>query len=281
MTVEDPNCPVMKKEAMSYSFYDFNNALQQRNEYVEDRLKDGSPVVAISFDGGILLLTLKREQRKVFEVYDRLMMGALGKQSDIESLRIAAIETAHKEGFERSPDDVSIQRLVGFSLSPAVKKIYNDQSTIPLTFRAIFAEMGLKAENDHLFVLGYDGEFKTSAGAAVAAGTVYAEQQATDFLKEAKIENREDALRAALTAWGIGRARLSAKKESDEEEFSPLVDRSENPMPSNSDDPVVALKEAFKDGLVVEAGVLERRTSRESKFRLLTTKDMASVLADY
>src|SRR5215471_1439847 len=118
---------------MSYSFYDWNNSLQQRNEYVEDRLKDGSPVVAVSYDGGILMLTIRSAQRKVFEIYDRLIMGAIGKQSDIESLRIAAIDTAHREGFERSPDDVSIQRLVGFSLSPAIKKIYNDQSAIPLT----------------------------------------------------------------------------------------------------------------------------------------------------
>ena len=61
---------------MSYNFYDFNNALQQRNEYVEGRLRDGSPVVGISYDGGLLLLTLRHTQRKVYEVYDRLMIGS-------------------------------------------------------------------------------------------------------------------------------------------------------------------------------------------------------------
>ena len=267
---------------MSYSFYDWNNALQQRNEYVEDRLKDGSPVVAVSFAEGILLLTLRREQRKIFEVYDRLIMGALGKQSDIESLRLAAIDMAHKEGFERSPDDVSIQRLVGFSLSPAVKRVYNDQNSIPLTVRAIFAEMHQKQEDDHLFVLGYDGEFKTLSKAAVAAGTNYAEQQALDFLKEANLETRDDALRAALTAWGIGRARLSPKKDKDEDDdFDPLAERrSDDSAPRASDDPTVALKEALKDGLTIEAALLERRTSRESKFRLLKESEISPFLPE-
>ena len=80
---------------MSYNFYDFNNAIQQRNEYVEERIKDGSPVVAVSFDEGVLLLTLRTTQRKIFEIYDRIMMGSLGKQSDIESIRLAAIDSAH------------------------------------------------------------------------------------------------------------------------------------------------------------------------------------------
>jgi proteasome alpha subunit len=126
---------------MSYNLYDFNNAVQQRNEYVEERLKDGSPVVAVAFAEGVLLLTFRTTQRKVFEVYDRIMMGALGKQSDLETVRLAAIDSAHKEGFERSPDDVSVQRLVGFGLSPAIRRVYNDQYAIPLTLRVVFVAM--------------------------------------------------------------------------------------------------------------------------------------------
>ena len=37
----------------SYSPYDWNESIQQRNEYIEDRLKDGSPVVALTYDGGL------------------------------------------------------------------------------------------------------------------------------------------------------------------------------------------------------------------------------------
>lgn len=264
---------------MSYSFYDWNNALRQRNEYVEDRLKDGSPVVALSYKDGILLLTLRAAQRKVFEVYDRLMMGALGKQSDIEALRLAAIDSAHKEGFERSPDDVAIQRLVGFGLSPAVKRIYNDQNTIPLTVRAIFAELGKTSESDHFFVLGYDGEFKAVNGCAVAAGTPFAEEQAETSLRESVDhvpETLNDALKAALTAWGIGRAQLAPKRE-DDDDFDPLSEDG----PKVADDPAVAVREALKNGAIVEAAILNRATLRESRFRLLKAAELDAVLADY
>ena len=271
---------------MSYNFYDWNNALQQRNEYVEDRLKDGSPVVAVSFDGGILLLTLRSTaQRKVFEVYDRLIMGALGKQSDIESLRLAAIDTAHREGFERSPDDVSIQRLVGFSLSPAVKRVYNDQQTIPLTFRAVFGEMGKTPDTDHLFVLGYDGEFKMLSSYAVAAGTPYAEEQAEDALRAAAPKSQDEALKAALNAWGVGRSRLSPtsdkKDDADDDPLSFGDIHEGSDAPKVSDDPAVAVREALKDGATIEAGILQRNTLRESRFRLLKVGELETTLAEY
>ena len=264
---------------MPYSLYDWNEAVQQRNEYVEDRLKDGSPIVAVCYDDGILMLTLRGTQRKLFDVYDRLMMGALGKQSDIESLRLAAVDVAHREGFERSPDDVSIQRLVGFSLSPAIKRVYNDQQAVPLTVRAVFAEMNRSPDEDHLFVLGYDGEFKAQSRVAVAAGTPYAEEQAEESLRAANPATLDEALRAALIAWGIGRSRISPKRMDEDEEIDPLAEPSD--APTVSDDPAVAIREALKDKSVLEAAILSRHTSRETKFRPLTDSETESVLADY
>jgi proteasome alpha subunit len=269
---------------MSYNLYDFNNAVQQRNEYVEERLKDGSPVVAVSFPEGVLLLTLRTTQRKVFEVYDRIMLGALGKQSDVETVRLAAIDSAHKEGFERSPDDVSVQRLVGFGLSPAIRRVYNDQYSIPLTLRVVFAEMNRSPEQDHLFVLNYDGEFRSASGVAVAAGSSYAEEQAEASLRDNLPTSLEEALKAAVTAWGIGRSHLSPKvgTKDDEDEYDPLRDQPEDETgPRVSEDPVVAVREALKNGAIIEAGLLQRNTTRDSKFRLLSEKDLAGVLADY
>lgn len=265
---------------MAYTLYDWNESLQQRNEYVEDRLKDGSPVVAACYDDGILMLTLRSTQRKIFDVYERLMMGALGKQSDIESLRLAAIDVAHKEGFERSPDDVSIQRLVGFSLSPAIKRVYNDQQSIPLTLRAVFAEMNRTPDDDHLFVLGYDGEFKTQSRYAVAAGTPYAEEQAEDALREAAPRSLDDALRAALNAWGVGRSRLSPQTDEEDAEHDPLADPGSD-APTVSNDPAVAIREALKDRATVEAAILNRNSARETKFRLLKDTELEAALADY
>lgn len=254
---------------MSYNFYDFNNALQQRNEYVEDRLRDGSPVVGISYEGGLLLLSLRHTQRKVYEIYDRLMMAALGKQSDIESIRLAAIDAAHREGFQRSEDDVSVQRLVGFGLSPAVKRVYNDNNTIPLTYRGLFVELNETPADDHYFTLGYDGEFRNTSRFAVVAGTSYAAEQAEESLKDARFTNLEDAIKAALTAWGVARTKLAPLPEKLDEDGEEDVIKP--PTPEE------AVKTALSDGLVVEVGILERHTKRESRFRLLKPNEIPAL----
>jgi proteasome alpha subunit len=253
---------------MSYNFYDFNNALQQRNEYVEDRLRDGSPVVGLSYDGGMLLLSLKHSQRKVYEIYDKLMLGAMGKQSDIESIRLAAIDAAHREGFQRSEDDVSVQRLVGFGLSPAVKRVYNDNNTIPLTFRGLFAELNATPADDLYFTLGYDGEFRNTKRYAVVAGTTYASEQAEESLKDAHLGNLEDTVKAALRAWGIARTQLAPLPEKLDDDGEEIT------LPPT---PEEILKTAFEDGMSVEAAILDRHTKRESRFRLLRADEIPAL----
>src|SRR5262249_20142423 len=108
---------------MVYSPFDFNEANRHRVDYVEDSLREGSPIVGVSFDAGLLLLPARKPQRRVFEIYDRLIYSAIGKQADVEAIRIAAVEVAAREGFTLSPDDVTAQRLVGFTLSPPLKKM--------------------------------------------------------------------------------------------------------------------------------------------------------------
>jgi proteasome alpha subunit len=254
---------------MSYNLYDFNNAIQQRNEYIEERLREGSPVVGVSYDDGILLFTVRTTQRKVFEVYDRILMAALGSQSDIEDIRQAAIDTAHKEGFERSPDDVTLQRMIGFGLSRGLKTIYNDQRRIPLTFRGVFAEMGKTPADDAFFVLGFDGEYRTAKFGAIAAGTFYAEEQAAPGLTAASA-SLEVALRTAATAWGTAHSQLAPPVEKVDEDL-------EDEGPVVPDSPMDVLKKVIEGGATLEVGILIRNTSKESRFRLLTEDELKTV----
>ncbi len=235
-----------------YSPYDFNQSIAHRAEYVEERLKSGMPVVGISYDGGALLLTIKRTQRKVYEIYDQIMFSAMGNQADVEAIRLASIDFCHQEGFSRSPDDVSMQRLVGFVLSPPLKRAFGDPMTTPNVLRAIFAETGKKADTDQFFVLNYDGEFTTHSGYAVAGGTDIAEEAMREVLGGFdSIPTLEDAIARAKDA-----LRAGLKTKVDEEDTSRDF-----------------LKEALENG-DFEAAVLERSTPRESKFRLLTAKDL-------
>jgi proteasome alpha subunit len=260
---------------MVYSPFDFNEANRHRIEYVEDKLKDGSPVVAVSFDAGLLLLTVRSSQRKIYEIYDRLIFGAVGKQADVEAIRIGAIDVAHKEGFDRSPDDVTAQRLVGFSLSPPLKRVFGDVMSAPAVIRAIFGEMGKTPANDLFFVLNYDGEFSQSNSFAAIAGTQEAEDRMALWLMGVGPETtREQALERALKAWAVGAMETRRRKMGGDEEENPLRDMDEEEQLGSF------LREELKTSQV-EVGILERQTSRESKFRLLASSDLDELLKDY
>jgi len=249
-----------------YSPYDFNQSIAHRAEYVEERLKGGAPVVGLSYDKGILLFTVKRTQRKVFEVYDKLMYSAIGNQADVEAVRLAAIDFAHQEGFSRSPDDVSIQRLVGFAISPPLKRSFGDAYNTPNVLRALFAEIGHTPDTDSFFVLNYDGEFTTHTRFAVVAGNQAAEDAMTEKLEESdEIPDLATALTRVKEAWRLGS--LDAGRDEDDKS-----DGRESSTRSSVEE-VDPLQEALKHGHI-EAGILERNTSRESKFRLLKAEEL-------
>jgi len=247
-----------------YSPYDFNQSIAHRAEYVEERLKGGAPVVGISYDRGVLLFTVKRTQRKIFEVYDQLMYSAIGNQADVEAVRLAAIDFAHQEGFVRSPDDVSIQRLVGFAISPAIKRSFGDPMSSPHVLRAVFAEVGKTPDKDSFFILNYDGEFTTHSKFAIAAGSSSAEDAMQEELESANdVPDLPTALTRAAAAWRKGTSHHAP----DEEEAGG------EPTHLETSD---SLHEALEHG-TIEAAVLERDTPRESKFRMLREDELPSV----
>lgn len=150
--------------------YDWQEGIGHRAAYVESRLAGGTPVLMLSVKEGVLALTVRRQARKIYEVYDRLMMGAIGQQSDVEAVRIAAIDFAHQEGYQRSESDVTIQRLVT-ALSQPMKRAFADFNLAPVIARTLFAEVGKAPEDDKFYVLDYDGDFSVRAGGAYIVGS--------------------------------------------------------------------------------------------------------------
>ena len=223
-----------------YSPYDFNQTIAHRAEYVEERLKSGMPVVALSCSEGVLLAAPKREQRKIFEIYDRLIYSALGNQADVEAVRLSAIDFAHQEGFVRAPADVSIQRLVGFAISPVLKRAFSDPSTAPHVLRAIFAEVGKTPEDDLFYILNYDGEFSIHHHFAAVSGNDESQDKMLEVLKDC---DPKQSLKAALILAGKALSEGFAQGEE------------ENPSQS-----------AAANG-ELDAAILERNSDRESTFR--------------
>ncbi len=265
---------------MALTPYDWNQSLQTRLEFVEERLRDGSPVVAIGRDDGIYVLSVHRTRRKIFEIYDRLLFAGIGAQSDLETMRTAAIDFAHREGYTRSPDDVTGFRLVSSALSPALKRAYGDPFTAPLVFRGLFGELGETPAQDSFYTLGFDGDFRTDSSFSVVAGSLAAENRMLEVLHAglAEATERESTLRLALKVWGTGRLHSRS---------APTQVRS-NAVEDELDDAVeardITVEQILRDEIsagTVEVAFLDRMTHRESKFRLLTAEECAPLLAEH
>jgi proteasome alpha subunit len=186
--------------------YRWLEAISNRREYIRDQLKGGTPVFALSRPEGILLLGVGQGQSKVFEIYDRHALAALGHPVDIEKLRQAAIEAAHLEGFNRSARDVTLRRLISFSLSSLLKNAFEQVFAPPIIVESIFAELGESPAQDILVRLHYDGDHHYSASRVlVAHREPPAEIEAADWI--AKNLGPADPLPrladVCLTAWQV------------------------------------------------------------------------------
>jgi proteasome alpha subunit len=257
---------------MAYSPFDWNEAIRHRSDYIEERLRDGSPVVGLSLPQGLLLVTVRRTQRKVYEIYDRLMFAGIGNQSDLEAVRLTAIDFAHNEGYTRSPDDVTAQRLMSV-ISPPLKRAFQDQFGQLFVIRALFADLADRQEQDLFFTLQYDGEFTNSQGFAAVAGARSAEESMTDLLGRSisSVSTVEQGLRLGLEAWATGR-RFALRRGEDEDLDEPRRDEARE---------VSSILKEELAGATVEAALLERNTTRESRFRLLGPREIDPAVAEY
>jgi proteasome alpha subunit len=165
--------------------YRWLDAISNRREYIRDQLKGGTPVFAVSRPEGILLLGVGQGQSKVFEIYDRHGLAALGHPVDIEKIRQAAIEAAHLEGFNRSSRDVTLRRLISFSLSSMLKNAFEQIFAPPIIVESIFAELGDSQAQDNLARLHYDGDHSyATSGVLVAHRDSAAEVEAGEWISK-------------------------------------------------------------------------------------------------
>lgn len=186
--------------------YRWLEAISNRREYISDQLKGGTPVFAVSRPEGILLLGVGQGQSKVFEIYDRHGLAALGHPVDIEKLRQGAIEAAHIEGFNRSARDVTLRRLISFSLSSMLKNAFEQVFAPPFIVESIFAELGDTPAQDALVRLHYDGDhYYASARVVVAHRDSSTEAEAAEWIT--KSLTPEDPLprvaSVCLAAWQL------------------------------------------------------------------------------
>jgi proteasome alpha subunit len=245
--------------------YRWVEAIATRRDYIEMQLSTGSPVVALGYDDGILLLTVG--QQKLFENYARSALGAIGHPGDIERLRMAAIELASTEGFTRSAADVSLRRLAYYSLSPVMKNAFEQIYGAPFLARLLFVEIGTSPADDLFLEVEYDGaiNLRSSDGGnrpfAVLASTKKSAEQMAEFLSK-RFQSGEDlpaTLDLALDAWTVGQLKTDEAMTGDDE-----IRRQRS--------------ERLGSG-TISAAVLERNTNRAVRYRAVEASDLAHLIA--
>ena len=254
--------------------YRWVEAIANRREYIEAQLAPGSPIAALGYRDGILFLTVSQTRQKIFEIYDRIAMGAIGHPGDIERLRMAAIELASTEGFTRSATDVSLRRLVHYSLSPVMKSAFEQVYGPPYLSRMLFAEVGERPEDDLFLRVEYDGEIATNGAThaqarhdfAALSGTQQSRELMEAFLatEHAQDANFETVLNSALDAWSIGHMTLQTD------------DAKEPPARA-------AVRKHRQEQLAsagIEAALLERDANRAIRYRSLSDKELRPLIRD-
>ena len=164
--------------------YKWVEAVGNRRQYLDEQFKQGSPVVALAYDAGILLLTVSKGTPKLYEIYDRLALGGMGHPADLEKLRFTLLEMAHVEGFNRSPSDVTGSRMVKYGIAPVLKQAFEEVFKAPFIVKILLAELGQKAGKDSLLVINYDGTFEESNHCAVLAAARPMEQDMVSYIRQ-------------------------------------------------------------------------------------------------
>jgi proteasome alpha subunit len=256
--------------------YRWVEAVGNRRTYLDEQFTQGSPVVALAYDGGILLTTVSKGTPKLYEIYDRIALGGMGHPADLEKLRFSLLEMAHVEGFNRSPSDVTGSRLVKYGIAPVIKQAFEEVFKAPFIVKMLLAELGQKAEKNSFLVVNYDGTFEEGSHCAVLAATKAVEQAMVGYLRRQSSEtlSAEQALNLALRAWALG-DRIQQRKDGDGPESNvPSAATSEQP-----DDAALAahLRERVADR-TIECALLDRRQSGSSKYRALKPADLMKML---
>jgi proteasome alpha subunit len=238
--------------------YRWLEAVANRREYIRDQLKGATPVFAFSRPEGILLVGIGSGNSKVFEIYDRLALAALGHPVDIEKIRQTVIEAAHMEGFTRSPEDVTLRRLLNFSLGPALKTNFEQILSAPIIVECVFAEVGATTGGDVLARVSFDGTYRLETKGVVVVHTDTADEAAAATWLGEQLNEAMPLRAVRRLALAVSNALTAGKP------FSP-------PAPAEGGSAALPIPA----GRVIECALLDRRVPARVRYRPLEPAEMS------
>ena len=250
--------------------YRWIEAIQDRRDYIEDQLRPGSPVVGITYSEGMMLLTIGKGQRKIFEVHDRIALSAIGHPADIERLRMLVTDTASVQGFQNATEDVNLHRLTNYVLAHTFKQAYESIVGEAYIIKMLLAELGRTPEKNLFTGINFDGIVQTDTNFAVIGGTEVIETGMQNYLANAPADADRDltaALRLSLETWAVGKE-LSTRESEETDLEETQIDTTQ----------MYEIVDTAREDGEIEAGVLETAQQGASKFRLLTSQEVEDAL---
>jgi proteasome alpha subunit len=255
--------------------YRWIEAVGNRRHYLDDQFKQGSPVIGMSYDTGVLLMTMSKGTPKLYEIYDRLALGGMGHPADLEKLRFSLLEMAHVEGFNRSPSDVTGSRIVKYGIAPVIKQAFEEVFKAPFIVKILLAELCQKAGKDRFLTINFDGTFEEKSQYAVLAASVAIEQEMMAYLRQQSVVSLEQAINAAVCSWAVGdRAQRQALEDSGEQREAQA---DQVRIMSDPDLLYEHIRRCMND-MTIECALLDRHTPSASKYRTLDPDELERLL---
>jgi proteasome alpha subunit len=255
--------------------YKWVEAVGNRRTYLDEQFREGAPVVGVTYERGILLMTMSKGTPKLYEIYDRLALGGMGHPADLEKLRFNLLEMAHVEGFNRSASDVTGGRLVKYGMAPVIKQAFEEVFKAPFIVKIVLAELGQKAGKDGFLTINYDGTFEEKSQYAVLAATPAVEQKMAGYLREQSIASLEDAVGVAIRTWAVGDRAQRRALEDGEGHGEAKTDPDQ--QATDCETLYAHLRRCLAEK-TIECALLDRHMPGPSKYRALGTEELRTVL---
>jgi proteasome alpha subunit len=255
--------------------YRWVEAVGNRRHYLDDQFKEGAPVVAVSCESGILLMTMSKGTPKLYEIYDRLALGGMGHPADLEKLRFNLLEMAHVEGFNRSASDVTGSRLVKYGIAPVIKQAFEEVFKAPFIVKILLAELGQNVGKDGFLTINYDGTFEEKNLYAVLGATSAVERKMAEYLRQQSITSFKNAVEVAIRTWAVGDRgqRQAHEAVGDHDETKAGLDQSV----TDSETLYAHLHQCVAEK-TIECALLDRQVQGTSKYRMLGADELRALL---
>jgi proteasome alpha subunit len=131
--------------------------MKDRADYARRNIGRGKPIVALEYDGGVLLVAENPSAmlHKVSEIYDCVAFAGVGKYDEYERLRILGIRQADLKGFAYSREDVTARSLANL-YSQVLGQIFTD-SLKPFEVEILIAGVNEDGAPSELYHVTFDG----------------------------------------------------------------------------------------------------------------------------